>query len=286
MRTLQVIYLEGKQRLQKAGNESPAFDAICLFEHVFHMNRQDLMLHGNTKQATLEQETEFFSLIEQRAKKRPLQYILGEWPFLDFHLKMGEGVLIAREDTTVLVETAAKLIQTKQATILDLCAGTGAVGLGIASLLSTAHVTCVEKYAPAFAYLQHNIALCKEQGIENVVALQGDILSEAFASAFQDIDTIVSNPPYIETAVLPTLQEEVQKEPTTALDGGEDGLLFYRAIADIWIPKIKTGGIVAVEIGEGQETAVARLFADAGVEQIQFEKDSGNIIRVVAGIKK
>ena len=87
MRTLQVIYLEGKQRLQKAGNESPAFDAICLFEHVFHMNRQDLMLHGNTKQATLEQETEFFSLIEQRAKKRPLQYILGEWPFLDFHLK-------------------------------------------------------------------------------------------------------------------------------------------------------------------------------------------------------
>ena len=225
-------------------------------------------------------------MIEQRAKKRPLQYILGEWPFLDFHLKMGEGVLIAREDTTVLVETAAKLIQTKQATILDLCAGTGAVGLGIASLLSTAHVTCVEKYAPAFAYLQQNIALCKEQGIENVVALQGDILSEAFASAFQDIDTIVSNPPYIETAVLPTLQEEVQKEPTTALDGGEDGLLFYRAIADIWIPKIKTGGIVAVEIGEGQETAVARLFADAGVEQIQFEKDSGNIIRVVAGIKK
>ena len=119
MRTLQVIYLEGKQRLQKAGNESPAFDAICLFEHVFHMNRQDLMLHGNTKQATLEQETEFFSLIEQRAKKRPLQYILGEWPFLDFHLKMGEGVLIAREDTTVLVETATKLIQTKQAAILD-----------------------------------------------------------------------------------------------------------------------------------------------------------------------
>ncbi len=83
-----------------------------------------------------------------------------------FSFKNGEGVLIAREDTTVLVETAAKLIQTKQATILDLCAGTGAVGLGIASLLSTAHVTCVEKYAPAFAYLQQNIALCKEQGLK------------------------------------------------------------------------------------------------------------------------
>ena len=286
MRTLQVIYSEGKQRLQKAGNESPAFDTICLFEHVFHMNRQDLMMHGNTKQATPEQEAEFFSFIEQRANKCPLQYILGEWPFLDFQLKMGEGVLIAREDTTVLVETAAKLIQGKQPEILDLCAGTGAVGLGLASLLSTANVTCVEKYAPALRYLKENIALCKKQGIEHVTALQGDILSESFASAFQSVDGIVSNPPYIETAVLPTLQEEVQKEPKTALDGGEDGLLFYRAIADIWIPKIKPGGVIAVEIGEGQETAVACLFENAGVEQIQFKKDSGNIIRVVAGIKQ
>ena len=105
-------------------------------------------------------------MIEQREKKRPLQYILGEWPFLDFHLKMGEGVLIAREDTTVLVETAAKLIQTKQATILDLCAGTGAVGLGIASLLSTAHVTCVEKYAPAFEYYNKTLRCVKNRGLK------------------------------------------------------------------------------------------------------------------------
>ena len=286
MRTLQVIYSEGKQRLQKAGNESPALDTIRPSAHVFHMNRQDLMMHGNTKQATPEQEAEFFSVIEQRANKCPLQYILGEWPFLDFQLKMGEGVLIAREDTTVLVETAAKLIQGKQPEILDLCAGTGAVGLGLASLLSTANVTCVEKYAPALQYLKENIVLCKKQGIEHVTALQGDILSESFASAFQSVDGIVSNPPYIETAVLPTLQEEVQKEPKTALDGGEDGLLFYRAIADIWIPKIKPGGVIAVEIGEGQETAVACLFENVGVEQIQFKKDSGNIIRVVAGIKQ
>ena len=84
MRTLQVIYLEGKQRLQKAGNESPAFDAICLFEHVFHMNRQDLMLHGNTKQATLEQETEFFSLIEQREKNDPYSIFLENGHFSIF----------------------------------------------------------------------------------------------------------------------------------------------------------------------------------------------------------
>lgn len=285
MRTLQVIYIEGKRRLQKAGIESPAFDAMCLFEHVFHMNRQELMVHGNTKQPTPEQEEQFFKFIDQRAQNRPLQYILGQWQFLDLNLKMGEGVLIAREDTTVLVETAAQLLKDEHAVILDLCAGTGAVGLGLASLLSTANITCVEKFDDAFIYLQQNIALCENQGITNVTAKQGDILSHDFAAQYAQVDCILSNPPYIETAVLPTLQAEVQKEPQTALDGGEDGLLFYRAIADLWIPKIKPGGIITVEIGEEQEQDVANLFKAAGIGNIQFEKDNGNIIRVVAGVK-
>ena len=286
MHTLQVIYLEGKQRLQKAGIESPAFDAICLFEHVFHMNRQALMVHGHATQPTPEQEEQFFTFIDQRAQNRPLQYILGEWQFLNLNLKMGEGVLIAREDTAVLVETAVELLKAENPMILDLCAGTGAVGLGLASLLSTGTITCVEKFDDAFAYLKQNIASCKEQGIVTVTAMQGDILSPDFASQFDQIDCVVSNPPYIETAVLPTLQAEVQKEPQTALDGGEDGLLFYRAIADSWIPKLKSGGIAAVEIGEGQEQDVAKLFEAAGIRNIRFKKDNGDIIRVVAGVKK
>lgn len=286
MHRLQGVYLEGKQRLQKAGIESPAFDAICLFEHIFHMNRQDLMLHGHTKQATSEQEAEFFAMIEQRAQNRPLQYLLGQWHFLDLTLKMGEGVLIAREDTAVLVETAAQLLQTEYPKIIDLCAGTGAVGLGLASKFSTAEITCVEKYEQAYEYLQQNIALCIRQGMKRVTAIQGDMLSPDFVSQFEQIDCIVANPPYIKTAVLPTLQAEVQREPQTALDGGEDGLLFYRAIADLWIPKIKRGGIIAVEIGEGQETDVAKLFTAAGVDHIQYQKDHGGLIRVVAGVKK
>lgn len=286
MHRLQGVYLEGKQRLQKAGIESPAFDAICLFEHIFHMNRQDLMLHGHTKQATSEQEAEFFAMIEQRAQNRPLQYLLGQWQFLNLTLKMGEGVLIAREDTAVLVETAAQLLQTEYPQIIDLCAGTGAVGLGLASKLSTAEITCVEKYEQAYEYLQQNIALCTRQGMKRVMAIQGDMLSPDFVSQFEQIDCIVSNPPYIKTAVLPTLQAEVQREPQTALDGGEDGLLFYRAIADLWIPKIKRGGIIAVEIGEGQKTDVAKLFTAAGIDHIQYQKDHGGLIRVVTGVKK
>ena len=286
MRTLQMIYTQGKQRLQKAGNESPAFDAMCLFTHVFRMDRQALLLRGGAMQAAPEQEAAFFALIEERANGRPLQYILGRWPFLHLELTMGEVVLIAREDTAVLVETAAGLIQAEQPAVLDLCAGTGAVGLGLASLVPGARVTCVERYAPAFAYLQQNIGLCREQGVANVSAVRGDVLSRTFAASFGQVDAVVSNPPYIETAVLPTLQAEVQREPRTALDGGEDGLLFYRALADIWVPKIKPGGVIAVEIGEGQEAEVSRLFSAAGIERIQLKKDCGDIIRVVAGFKK
>ena len=282
MRTLQVIYSEGKQRLQKAGNESPAFDTICLFEHVFHMNRQDLMMHGNTKQATPEQEAEFFSVIEQRANKCPLQYILGEWPFLDFQLKMGEGVLIAREDTTVLVETAAKLIQGKQPEILDLCAGTGAVGLGLASLLSTANVTCVEKYAPALRYLKENIALCKKQGIEHVTALQGDILSESFASAFQSVDGIVSNPPYIEE------NDEHLKvlsfEPISALTSGKDGLDDIRIIARDARQFLNIGGALLLEHGYNQGKSVRDILTENGYREVNTLKDLGGNERVTYGL--
>ncbi len=286
MRTLQTIYLEGKQRLQKAGLESPAFDAMCLFEYVFHMNRQGLIMHGKTECLKAEKELQFFTLIEQRAHHRPLQYILGEWMFFNLRLKMGEGVLIAREDTVVLIETAVRLLDAKCCSILDLCAGTGAVGLGIASIRPTASITCVEKFDHAFAYLKDNIERCKQKGITNVTAEQGDVLSPNFAAQFADVECIVSNPPYVETAVLPTLQAEVQQEPQTALDGGKDGLLFYRGIADIWIPKIKSGGLIAVEIGQGQEAAVSQLFSAAGIDRIQFEKDNAAIIRVVAGIKR
>ena len=274
-------YQKGKQMLGEAGVESPAFDAVCLFSAAFGMDRQAMIVHAG-EEAPPDGEALFFSQIAQRTRRRPLQYILGEWEFLSLKLRVGEGVLVAREETELLVRVAAELLKDSPGPrVLDLCAGTGAVGLGLAGLLPDANVTCVELYEAAFSYLRQNI---EAAGFENVRAVRSDILDEAAASRFSGFDAIVSNPPYVKTGELSTLQTEVQREPATALDGGEDGLVFYRGLAALWLPRLNDGGVAAVEIGEGQEAAVSALFEAAGLSQIEVYRDFNGINRVVSGI--
>lgn len=281
--TLAQVYQNGKEYLRKAGVESPAFDAMCLFEAVFGYNRQGLLLHGD-EPAPNDRIVVFNDSIHQRADKRPLQYIVGEWPFLSLTLKIGEGVLIPREDTEVLVRTAEEMLRLREkAVALDLCAGTGAVGLGLASLLPQVEVTCVEFFDEALTYLKENLQRHPE--LASVNWMQADVLDPAVPEQFGMVDAIVSNPPYVTTGEMETLQEEVRREPSTALDGGEDGLRFYRALAENWVPILKKGGIFAVEIGEGQAEAVRELFTQAGLKNIRIAKDFGGIDRVVAGMK-
>ena len=119
-----------------------------------------------------------------------------------------------------------------------------------------------------------------------VTAVKGDILDKAFAETLPDgFDFIASNPPYIETSELPLLQREVQKEPKTALDGGADGLIFYRAICDIWAKKLHPNGVLAVEIGETQGQAVKVLFEAAGLRDVRIHKDLGALDRAVSGVR-
>ncbi|MCI9576513.1 MAG: peptide chain release factor N(5)-glutamine methyltransferase [Clostridiales bacterium] len=281
--TLAQVYQNGKEYLRKAGVESPAFDAMCLFEAVFGYNRQGLLLHGD-EPAPNDRIVVFNDSIHQRADKRPLQYIVGEWPFLSLTLKIGEGVLIPREDTELLVRTAEEMLRLREkAVALDLCAGTGAVGLGLASLLPQVEVTCVEFFDEALTYLKENLQRHPE--LASVNWMQADVLDPAVPEQFGMVDAIVSNPPYVITGEMETLQEEVRREPSTALDGGEDGLRFYRALAENWVPILKKGGIFAVEIGEGQAEAVRELFTQAGLKNIRIAKDFGGIDRVVAGMK-
>ena len=165
---------------------------------------------------------------------------------------------------------------------LDLCAGTGAVGLMLA-LETGASVTAVEKFDAALGYLRENLARCPQLAVE---ALQGDVLEPAFAASVPGgLDFIVSNPPYIETAALPGLQREVRREPQTALDGGADGLVFYRAICALWAGKLRPGGVLAVEIGEEQGEAVAALFKGAGLGDIRVHKDTAGLDRAVSGVR-
>ena len=220
--------------------------------------------------------------LSQRADGRPLQYILGEWEFLNLTLKVGEGVLIPRPDTELLCEVAAEYLRDQTAPrVLDLCAGSGCVGLGVASLCPSAHVTEVELSDAAMGYLQQNVLRYPDYA---VTVRQADVLTD-YAAFDGPYDAILSNPPYIPTADLPSLQKEVQQEPKMALDGDADGLKFYRTIAEHWCGKLAPKGFVAVEVGIGQAEDVAALFTAQGLETTAIFPDLAGIPRVVVAWK-
>ena len=278
--TLKETYLQGKAILAKAGNQSPAFDAMCLFTNCFQMDRQQLVVHGQM-QASQRDCAEFFAQIGQRAAGMPLQYILGEWEFMGMPFFVGEGVLVPREDTEVLVRECVRCVASLPCpVVLDLCGGSGAVAVGVASLLPGAEVTSMELSEVALHYLQKNI---ERNAIKNVTAVKGDVLYEEGRFAPASLDVLVSNPPYIPTEDLDGLQIEVQREPRMALDGGADGLLFYRAIAQRWLSRLKPGGTVAVEVGIYQARPVAALLEEQGVTNIRIVQDNNGIDRVVSG---
>lgn len=279
--TVRALYQNARRMLADV-TDDPAFEALCLTEKFLGMGRTAMLLYGDSE-VQPEAEKSFVSAVEKRISGEPLQYLLGEWDFMALTLFCGEGVLIPREDTAVLVEAAAERLRgVKTPKGLDLCAGTGAVALMTAEMTG-ASVTAVELFDAAYGYLEKNIARYPALRVE---ALRGDVLSESFAQSVADgLDFIVSNPPYIETEELPALQKEVQKEPMTALDGGTDGLVFYRAICSVWTEKLREGGVLAVEIGETQGEAVAALFQKAGLRDIRIHKDLGDLDRVVSGIK-
>lgn len=286
--TLEQTYREGRRRLEQAGIDSPAFDAVCLFEQCFGLDRQGLILHGN-EPAGEEPARRFFASVDERAKGRPLQYLLGVWPFLDMELAVGEGVLAPREETELLVrEGAARLRREHPQTgtgeglrIADLCSGSGAVALGLAGEFPAAFVRAVECFPAAFRYLTENI--CRTG--RKVEPVRLDVLRPESAAGFAGLHLLAANPPYVSCGEIPSLQREIHFEPRAALDGGGDGLVFYRAIAAHWIPCLTAGGVCAVEIGENQAEAVAELFQRAGLSRVEVTKDFNDYDRVVTAVK-
>ena len=280
--TLTQVYLQGKKLLNEAGVASPAFDAMCIFKLCFGFDRQELILHGNDI-ANEKKSTKFFKFIAQRAKGQPLQYILGSWAFMVFEFKIGEGVFIPRDDTEVLVAKVLALIKSiKKPKILDLCAGPGTIAITLSKYRLDASIFAVELSDVALKYLRGNMGL---NGVENLTPLRFDVLLDADKFNFEGFDIIVSNPPYIATSDLKNLQKEVLNEPRMALDGGSDGLMFYRIIAENWVKFLSNGGYVAVEVGLGQALAVADIFKAASLRDIEVIRDLNNIERVVIAKK-
>ena len=216
------------------------------------------------------------ALAERRAAREPLQYILGEWDFMDFTLKVGPGVLCPRADSEIVCESALALLQGRERPVVyDLCAGTGCLGLGIARHSPGALVTCVEKSPEAWHYLTANTAQT------SVRTVQADVFTYYKTLPAEGADLIISNPPYLTGAEMRALMPETAQEPAMALDGGTDGLDFYRLLTEKYRDAVRPGGWLVLEIGYAQGPAVLALGAACGWVNTGCRKDYGGNDRAV-----
>ncbi len=272
----------GSKILEVSGIEDCDFDALCLLEHAFDFNRNEYFLNRFTD-ADEKKKDLFLSLVERRKNGEPLQYILGKWSFMNGEFFVGDGVLIPRHDTEILVETATEFIKNNPGVknVVDLCSGSGCVGISVAMQFTDVQVTCVELSDKAFGFLEKNI---KENKVKNVKAVKGDITKGFEFFDLGKIDVLLSNPPYIETDEIKTLSREVLNEPIMALDGGSNGFDFYNIIGERWLPYLNSGSFAAFECGETQAKKLSELYSDFS-SQIYIYKDLNGIERVVSLLK-
>jgi release factor glutamine methyltransferase len=267
----------GKNKLKEANCENSSFDAMCLLEHATGFSKTKIILNDNPE-LKKEAESVYKKLVFRRAEGEPLQYILGKWEFMGLEFNVGPGVLIPRRETEALVEIAVvEINKRREAVVFDLCAGTGCVGISVASICPNSKVYLVENSDDAVEYLYMNL---DERKISNVTVIKGDVFKgfQAFNLPFPDI--ILSNPPYVPTGELYGLQKEVLFEPIQALDGGADGLDFYRAMNELWLPYLSPEGMMAVECGENQADIMAHLITSK-YSSLNFFLDLNKIKRIV-----
>ncbi len=216
----------------------------------------------------------------------PLAYILGQWDFYGLHLTVTPDVLIPRDDTMAVVDLALeqRFQMPKNPRILDLCTGSGCIGLALASQLKDARVTLADLSPKALKVAKKNAADLRLTGRVSCFQADAFVPADKFLGQF---DLIISNPPYVTTEDMKTLQRSVRDyEPHMALDGGEDGLDFYRAIAENYTSALKPGGFLALEFGMGQEDDVCRILERFDYEILRLKEDTGHITRAVLAKKK
>lgn len=258
------------QRLEAAHCPDADFDAAQLVRLVLG---RDVRLC--TKPLSAQQAEKLEAYTARREQREPLQYICGSWPFLDFELQVGPGVLCPRADTETILESLQSVLDQPPKNVLDLCAGTGALGIGCKRFWPDAQVTCVEKSPAAFSYLEKNAVQALKPLTVN--AKMGDLFTWYENLPSESLDVVLCNPPYLTGSEMEQLQPEVAQEPAMALDGGADGLIFYRALARDYLRPLRPGGWIALEIGWQQAQQVETLLQEAGWSCIQTRKDyAGN----------
>lgn len=275
--TIFEAYNDCKRQLQAAGIEDYVFESKQIIKHVTgYTNAQILTKY--TQSLTDFQQNNLTVIIKQRLIHYPLQYILRRWNFFGREFFVGPGVLIPRSDTETLMDVCLETIKQRQnPRVLDLCAGTGCIGITIKGECDSADVTLVEKFDEALEYTNKN---AKHNQVD-VKIVKGDVLATEGAEGLYDL--IVSNPPYINDEDMKNLQPEVTFEPATALAGGSDGLDFYRHIAKEYKTHLAKDGVMAFEVGINQADAVAEILKAEGFANVETRADYNNINRAVFG---
>lgn len=297
--TYRELFEQGCRTLDKAGIEEAAWDARLLLEYICHTNRNDLLVHGE-RLVTDEQKTAYCKLLEKRAQRIPLQHLTGVQEFMGLEFVVNEHVLIPRQDTEILVEEVLKELHDGMH-VLDMCTGSGCIitslmhysndctGVGVdisEDALAVARANA-ERILNAYHTSDISGEMYGDKAIaesENVGKTVEFIQSDLFENVTGQYEFIVSNPPYIQSAVIDTLMPEVRKyEPRLALDGTEDGLFFYRRIVEKSREYLTSGGMLYFEIGYDQAESVSVLMQEAGFTQINVVKDYAGLDRVVYG---
>ncbi|MGN0374969.1 MAG: peptide chain release factor N(5)-glutamine methyltransferase [Butyrivibrio sp.] len=261
--------------LTAAGIEEASNDARILFEQAFSMSRTEYLVHA-MEEADAGCTEAFDALIKQRALRKPLQYITGKAYFMGLEFNVDSRVLIPRFDTEILVEEALKYIKPGDE-ILDMCTGSGCIGISLGVLGKNCRVDCADISRDALYVARSNIAL---NAAENVTLIESDM----FSDIDKKYDQIVSNPPYIKSSTVDTLMPEVlQYEPRLALDGTKDGLFFYRILAEKGPDFLKNGGLLMMEIGYDQAGDVVSLLQKNHFTDIKVIRDLAGLDRVVCG---
>ena len=273
VKTIGQLYRDARQQLlTREDSETASFYAKALICHITGKSREQFLAQQELY-ASEDASNQVQMALTRLLNDEPLAYVLGEWDFYGMTLKVNENVLIPRDDTCAVTDLVIEELNRRagETRVLDLCTGSGCIGLAVAKNVADARVTLADISRPALAVARENIALQKLNG--RVVCLEADALSapRAFLGKF---DIIVSNPPYITGGEMKELPKSVDAfEPHLALYGGEDGLTFYRSIAKNYRSALKNGGCLCFEFGQGQGDAVAEILAQNGFTVLERRLD-------------
>lgn len=281
-KTYNEIYIDTRKKLRDSGIEAAALEARLIMAHVSGKSTDQLLRDMNLYTSEAVAET-VLELTQRRLSGEPVAYITGSWEFYGLPIAVTRDVLIPRNDTELLVETAITALKGRKmdARIIDLCTGSGCIGCAIAKELPATHVVLSDNSRAALAVAKQNVMKNKLNPRVTCVELDALTTPPVMLGSF---DMLTCNPPYIPKADIETLDSSVKDfEPITALDGGEDGLDFYRAILKKWHNVVRIGGLMIFEVGIGQSADVMELMNDAKLSNVGCVKDTQGIERVVFG---